>query len=361
MHIDRLHIERIRNLSCVQLTSLQSFNVIHGDNGSGKSSILEAIHLLATGRSFRSSVLKQVIQHGQQDALILLQAGDDRVGVLKQLHAEAVLKLNGNVLDNQSELARRLPVQLIDPESMSLLDSGSQPRRQLLDWLMFHLEPTFHVEWLRYQRALRHRNASLKAPQQQQALSAWNQALVLHGEQLHRLRESVMQIWQPIFQAQLSQLLPQIEIEMQYQPGFNTATGLLEDLVQHTVRDRLRGHTSVGAHRADLSFKTALGRAEQVLSRGQKKLLILGLRLSQLCVLQQRQQTTVVLLDDMAAELDYAAQQRLVAVLQGLNSQVFLTSLLPSALDHVFSALSIQPTLFHVKQGKLQSNSIFSG
>ncbi len=361
MHIDRLHIERIRNLSCVQLTSLQSFNVIHGDNGSGKSSILEAIHLLATGRSFRSSVLKQVIQHGQQDALILLQAGDDRVGVLKQLHAEAVLKLNGNVLDSQSELARRLPVQLIDPESMSLLDSGSQPRRQLLDWLMFHLEPTFHVEWLRYQRALRQRNASLKAPQQQQALSAWNQALVLHGEQLHRLRESVMQIWQPIFQAQLSQLLPQIEIEMQYQPGFNTATGLLEDLVQHTVRDRLRGHTSVGAHRADLSFKTALGRAEQVLSRGQKKLLILGLRLSQLCVLQQRQQTTVVLLDDMAAELDPAAQQRLLRVLQDLNSQVFLTSLLPNTLNDVFDALSIQPISFHVEQGQLRPSSMFSG
>lgn len=359
MHIDRLHIERIRNLSNVQFESLQSFNVIHGENGSGKSAILEAIHLLATGRSFRSSSLKQVIQHGQQDALILLQAGHDRVGVLKQVHAEHVLKLNGNLLDSQSELARRLPVQLIDPESMSLLDSGSQPRRQLLDWLMFHLEPTFHLEWLRYQRALRQRNASLKTPQHQQLLSAWNQALVAHGEQLHRLRQAVMQIWQPIFQAQLSQLLPQIEVEMHYHAGFNTTIGLLDDLEQHTVRDQMRGHTSVGAHRADLSFKTHLGRAEQVLSRGQKKLLILGLRLSQLCVLHQRQQTTVVLLDDMAAELDSAAQQRLLAVLQHLKSQVFLTTLLPTTLDHIFDALSLQPILFHVEQGCVHPNSMF--
>ena len=169
-----------------------------------------------------------------------------------------------------------------------------------------------------------------------------------------------MQTWQPVFQAQLLQLLPQVKIEMHYHAGFNTATGLLHDLEQHTVRDQIRGHTSVGAHRADLSFKTTLGRAEQVLSRGQKKLLILGLRLSQLCVLQQRQQTTVVLLDDMAAELDAAAQERLLAVLQALRSQVFLTTLLPTTLNHVFEALAVQPISFHVEQGQLRPSSMFA-
>lgn len=351
MHIDRLHIERIRNLSHVQLESLQSFNVIYGDNGSGKSSILEAIHLLAIGRSFRSNSLKSVIEHGQQDALILLQADQNRIGVLKQLHAEHVLKLNGHVLHSQSELARLLPVQLIDPESMSLLDSGSQPRRQLLDWLMFHLEPAFHLAWLHYQRALRQRNASLKSHPSAQSLSAWDAALAGYGEALHVVRVGVLAEWQPVFQAQLAQLLPQLEIQMQYHAGFNTDLGLLADLQQHRLRDQQRGHTSVGAHRADLGFKTALGWAEHVLSRGQKKLLILGLRLSQLCLLHQRQRSTVVLLDDMAAELDAAAQQRLLSVLQDLKSQVFLTTLLPTTLDHVFDELSLQPVQFHVKQG----------
>lgn len=353
MHIDRLHIERIRNLTELQLDGLQSFNVIYGDNGSGKSSVLEAIHVLATGRSFRTASLKQVIQHAQRDALILLQAGDDRIGVLKQSNAEHVLKRNGNLVESQSELARLLPVQLIDPESMGLLDQGSQPRRQLLDWLMFHLEPSFHLEWLRYQRALRQRNASLKSMQHQSLLPAWNQALAQHGEHLHQVRQSVVQLWQPVLQAQLKQLLPQLEIEMQYDAGFNTTIGLCADLEQHTLRDQQRGHTSVGAHRADLSFKMALGRAEQVLSRGQKKLLILGLRLSQLCLLHQRQRSTVVLLDDMAAELDAAAQQRLLGVLQNLKSQVFLTTLLPNALDHVFDELAVQPVVFHIQNGQL--------
>jgi len=358
MQIDRLHIERIRNLTDVQLESLQSFNVIYGDNGSGKSSVLEAIHLLATGRSFRSPNLKQVIQHGKPDALILLQAGNDRIGVLKQLHAEHVLKLNGNLLDSQSELARLLPVQLIDPEAMSLLDSGSQPRRQLLDWLMFHLEPSFHSAWLHYQRALRQRNASLKSTASSQMLAAWDEALALYGEQLHQVRTSVMAAWQPVFQAQLAQLLPQLEIQMQYHAGFNLELGLLADLQQHTRRDQQRGHTSVGAHRADLSFKTPIGRAEQVLSRGQKKMLILGLRLSQLCLLHQRQRSTVVLLDDMAAELDAAAQQRLLGVLQNLKSQVFLTTLLPTTLDHVFDDLSLQPVLFHVEHGRVTPRTL---
>ncbi|MEC7121117.1 MAG: DNA replication/repair protein RecF [Pseudomonadota bacterium] len=355
MPIERLHVERIRNLGCVQLEGLQSFNVIYGHNGSGKSSILEAIHLLATGRSFRSHTLRQVIQHGQRDALILAQIDDDRIGVLKQLNAEPILKLNGNLLESQSELARRLPVQLIDPESMSLLDSGSQPRRQLLDWLMFHVEPSFHVEWLRYQRALRQRNASLKSPNSSTLLQPWNQALDQHGMRLHQLRLSVMAEWLPIFQQQLAQLLPQLDIQMQYHAGFDLVQGLMADLQQHQVRDQMRGHTSVGAHRADLSFKTTLGRAEQVLSRGQKKLLILGLRLSQLCLLHQRQQSTVVLLDDMTAELDEAAQQRLLSVLRDLNSQVFLTTLAPTVLDRQFQTLLIQPEMFHVEHGQVST------
>lgn len=353
MNIDRLHIERLRNLDSVTLNHLQSVNVLYGINGSGKTSILEAIHLLSTGRSFRSSLLRQMIQKNHADALIRCESGVHRFGMLKRVDGEQILKQDGVVLSNQSELARQLPVQVIDPEGLGLLDSGSKPRRQLMDWLMFHVEPEFHQVWLHYQRALKQRNALLRQSVLDPiALQAWEQAMGQFGNQLHHMRSRVTSQWATCLTDILQSLLPDVQIRMSYQAGFDVDVGLVAELESSRMRDRERGHTLSGAHRADLKFKSPLGDADRMLSRGQKKLLIIGLRLSQLQLVHQLcQSTTVVLLDDMTAELDRAAQTRLLSSLIRLDSQVFMTTLdLQAALDPLHT-LGVKPALFHVEQG----------
>ncbi len=139
MQITRLNIERVRNLKTVALTELQPFNIFYGANGSGKTSILESIHLLATGRSFRTHIPKHYIQHQCNDAIVFAQSATERVGMKKLISGEQLIKVNGDTIATQGQLAKLLPLQHIDPQSTDIIDHGAKPRRQLLDWLMFHV------------------------------------------------------------------------------------------------------------------------------------------------------------------------------------------------------------------------------
>ena len=218
MHITRLNIQRVRNLQTVALTELQPFNVFYGQNGSGKTSILEAIHLLATGRSFRTHIPKNYIQNQAQDAIIFAQSATEKIGMQKLITGEQVIKVNGDNIATQGQLAKLLPLQVIDPQSTDIIDHGAKPRRQLLDWLMFHVEPDFYHAWQYYSRALKQRNSLLKTNRQisLQELEPWNQMLAQYGEMLHHQRSLVIEQWQNYFQDDLKHLLPDLEIQLEY-------------------------------------------------------------------------------------------------------------------------------------------------
>ena len=329
MHITRLNIERVRNLKTVALSELQPFNVFYGANGSGKTSILEAIHLLATGRSFRTHIPKHYILHDAKNAVVFAQSASEKVGMQKYISGEQVMKVNGDHIATQGQLAKLLPLQHIDPQSTDIIDHGAKPRRQLLDWLMFHVEPEFYHAWQYYSRALKQRNSLLKSQRSLslEQLEPWNKMLGEYGEILHSQRVAIVEQWNVYFQQDLQQLLPNLSIELEYVAGFHTEHGLWNDLCSHHQKDVDRRYTEYGPHRADLRLKTPMGEADIVLSRGQKKLLIMALKLSQIAMLHACNKETVVLLDDLTAELDLAAQQRLIERLSQLGSQVFITTL----------------------------------
>jgi DNA replication and repair protein RecF len=357
MHLDRIRIERLRNIKFIEISSLAPLNIIHGVNGSGKSSVIEAIHLLATGRSFRTVNPKHYIQYHSRDTLVYAESKKNRLGLNKSSDNLATIRLDG-VTVNQSDIARFLPVQLINPENMDLLESGSKPRRQLLDWLMFHVEHDFHGLWLRYQRALKQRNALLKTNASATELLVWEQEMAFSGECIHQIRTRVLAEWNQIFIGVIQELLPSQSIIIDYVAGFDIENGLLQTLIDSRIKDKERGHSLYGIHRADLRFKTDYGTAEQTLSRGQKKMLILALKLSQMKMLYAKGCASVVLLDDMTAELDTAAQTRLIALLMALDSQIFMTTV---DLDAVLLALKnvvFQTALFHIQNGCLVPSAI---
>ncbi len=235
MQITRLNIERVRNLRTVALHGLQPFNVFYGQNGSGKTSILEAIHLLATGRSFRTHIPKHYIQTDTQDAIVFAQSSSEKIGMQKLLSGEQLIKVNGDNIATQGQLAKILPLQLIDPQSTDIIDHGAKPRRQLLDWLMFHVEPEFYHAWQYYSRALKQRNSLLKTRRNLSLadLEPWNKMLGDYGEMLHSQRVSIVEQWKGFFEQDLKHLLPDIEVQLEYSPGFHTELGLLNDLQSH--------------------------------------------------------------------------------------------------------------------------------
>ena len=397
--IERLQISHLRNLTQVNLQPA-ACNVIIGANGSGKTSLLEAIFLLSRGKSFRHHQPKRYIQHHQDSATVHANINDSRtLAIQKQADATTVLRLNQITVYNQSILTEQLPTLLIDPSTMDMLEQGSASRRQLLDWLVFHMKQGFHPQWIAYQRLLKQRNSLLKQRRhlthvQLAELRAWDKGLSTHAALIHHYRETIFEAWQPYFSESIAQLLPAYaeQLSLSYNAGYDTSIALDIQLNERLEQDLQLGYTRIGNHRADIhvhwrsialeqratdkknaSFEvnesTKLPvlkeQAANILSRGEKKLLITALRLSQLPLLlnvknnsdlassdAKLRATPVVLLDDITAELDERAIEILLATLAQLPCQVFMSSLSESILPMINEYWS-EPKVFHMKRGEI--------
>ena len=398
--IERLQISHLRNLTQISVEPA-ACNIIIGANGSGKTSLLEAIFLLSRGKSFRHHQPKRYIQHHQNNTTVHANLSDGRtLAIQKQADATTILRLNQTTVYNQSILTEQLPTLLIDPSTMDMLEQGSASRRQLLDWLVFHMKQGFHLQWMAYQRLLKQRNSLLKntrhlTPVQLAELKSWDKGLSNHAALIHHYREQVFTEWQPYFAKSIVQLLPSYaeQLSLSYNAGYDTSVALDVQLNERLEQDLQLGYTRIGNHRADIhvywrsdesvndqttdartaasahSVQTKLPtlkeQAANVLSRGEKKLLITALRLSQLPLLLNDKErsdslnddlssraTPVVLLDDITAELDGRAIEILLSTLAQLPCQVFMTSLTDDILPLV-NELWSQPNTFHVKQGEI--------
>lgn len=352
--LDTVSLSGVRNLYPCSF-SLGSLNVFYGLNGSGKTSILEAIYLLSTGRSFRTSNVRKMIQDGQSVCTVFTRMSQgQQLGVSKNIQGNQSLKRNGVIVSSMSEFASDLPMQLIHPENMDLIENGSKQRRQLLDWLLFYVEPNFYTHWLRYQRALAQRNALLKTETLENAQwQVWEQELSHQALLLHSLRIAVFSEWLTFIQSALELLLPKITIQVDYVAGFDIDINLATQLQESRFKDKQRGFTQVGAHRADLRFKTHMGLAELILSRGQKKLLVCALKLAQVAFLRHRQKPCMVLLDDLASELDINARERLLQSLVELEAQVLITTVEANSVWPLLQTFDKRAKLFHVEQGEI--------
>lgn len=381
MQIIELTIHHFRNLHTIALQP-SSCNVVLGQNGSGKTSLLESIYLLSRGKSFRHHQPRHYIEHGFSDTTVFARLNDDQtVAIAKSQEATTQLRLNGQSLVTQSPLAQLLPTLLLEPVSLAQLEDGSQARREMLDWLGFHVEPSFHPNWLSYQRLLKQRNSLLKqnfgnaslTSLQQQELSAWDYQLSQHAEKIHQARADIIEQWHPHFLAQVQKFLPQYaeKLRLRYTPGFDTEVGLATTLANRLASDIELGYTRMGCHRADINVvldlvhTDAAGHkhkqtllATDMLSRGEKKLLVMALRLSQLPLLNQVDKVPLVLVDDITAELDSDALMLLLTGLKQVNSQLFITSLTQDIVESIQKIWQDNVKLFHVVQGSVTQLSL---
>lgn len=341
------------DLRCVQRAELHlhgGHNLIWGANGSGKTSLLEAIFLLGRGRPFRTRNSERLIRHGQERLVVFGRLGEpsrQTLGVQVSRRDGTVAKVAGNFVETLTELSQAFPVQVIEPGVHKLIEEGSHRRRRWLDWAVFHVEPGFAELWIRYTRVVRQRNAALKS--QPEHASAWDPELARLGELLSESRRSLLERLQPYWHHSVSDLTG-LPVELHYHRGWPQGLTLAEAVAAAGERDRLRGMTHAGPHRADVTVRLSGRTAREVLSRGQQKLVAVAMTLSQLRLLQELTAVTpTLLLDDPAAELDEAHLRRFIAQVQQLRCQLIHTSLDPDA------ALFGKPErVFHVEQGRVQ-------
>lgn len=359
MRLEQLDITDVRSIREARFEPGAGLNVLIGSNGAGKTSVLEALHLLAYGRSFRARVRDGLIRTGAPALQLFArwseQDGGRRHQVgLRHTGGEWQGRLDGADVGQLSDLCTALAAVTFEPGSHALLSGGGEPRRRLLDWGLFHVEPEFLPVWRRHARALKQRNALLKAGGSSAALDAWDSELAQAGELLDRHRRIYVEALEPKVEQWAQELIPELgTAHHAYLPGWRREELTLADaLLVNRDRDRQLGHTTTGPHRADLLLGFAARPAREPLSRGQSKLAALALLLAQAEDFRSRRgEWPLILLDDLASELDRGHRHGLLAALVASGAQVFVTG---TELE----ALELDPdwptTTFHVEHGAVR-------
>jgi DNA replication and repair protein RecF len=263
-----------------------------------------------------------------------------------------LLRAAGKRVHRASELAQWLPAQIIHPDSHQMVNGGPKGRRRFLDWGVFHVEPGFQALWRRYDKALKQRNAALRSRGQTPVDQAWNSELDMAGTEIDRMRRRYVAELGQIVPGFISAMMEQPDFNLDYYPGWESARhSLLQELTQTLTHDRRRGFTCSGPHRADLIFSYQGQRAAEVISRGQQKLLVIALFLAQAELLTRKTgRSSVLLFDDLAAELDATHRQRVLTLLERMAAQVFITALDKDAIQ---PATGADVKRFHVEHGRL--------
>ncbi|MGH8028582.1 MAG: DNA replication/repair protein RecF [Arenimonas sp.] len=357
MELTRLVVSDVRCVAEAELDLGPGLNLITGGNGAGKTSLLEAVHLLGYGRSFRGRVRDGLVRVGRPHLGVFLEwrdgRGQARRAGLRHEGAQWEARLDSQSVPSLTELCAELAVVTFEPGSHALIAGGGEGRRRFLDWTLFHVEPSFLPLWRRYARALKQRNALLKTSPSPASLDAWERELADAGEPLTRLRQVALEQFEPILAATAAEFLPELgAASLDFQPGWRQADLALADaLLLGRERDLATGFTSVGPHRADWRLGYAGLPAPAVLSRGQEKLTALACVVAQARAFADRQQEwPVVCLDDLASELDLPHQRRVLSALLASGAQVLLTA---TETPAVLTDLPAPSRMFHVEQGRI--------
>ncbi|QZN95937.1 DNA replication/repair protein RecF [Symbiopectobacterium purcellii] len=355
MALTRLLIKDFRNIVSADLALIPGFNFLVGENGSGKTSVLEAIYTLGHGRAFRSIQAARVIRHEQPEFILHGRLeGMERersIGLSKNRLGDSTVRIDGSDGHKVADLAQLLPIQLITPEGFTLLNGGPKYRRAFLDWGCFHHEPGFFAAWSNLKRLLRQRNAALRQMGQYRQLRAWDQELIPLAERISAWRAEYTAAITADITATCAQFLPEFSLSFSFQRGWDKESDYAELLERQFERDRQLGYTALGPHKADFRIRAGGVAVEDMLSRGQLKLLMCALRLAQGEFLTRHSVAKCIyLIDDFASELDSTRRRLLAERLKATEAQVFVSAISAEQIDDMIGE---KGKMFRVEQGKI--------
>jgi DNA replication and repair protein RecF len=361
-----------RNLHSDEITFHSHLNFIIGANASGKTSLLEAIYYLSTGKSFRSRRIRNIVNRdiNAKEFILFGRLSDsydltqyigtkppsihNTVGIKKTVLSTTDIKLNGELIKSASKLAAISPVIIIDPNSFELLTGSPKIRRKFLDWGVFHVEHKFSRLSSEFNNCLKQRNTLLRTAKiDTLQLKVWDRKLSNLAEEIDTYRRSYTETLRLNFKKIISYFKIGNDLNIQYMRGWDKELTMQAVLDKNNNKDMDSKFTQFGPHRADLKV-TIKGRlVEDILSRGQQKLLVLGLYLAQIqCLVDSANKRTVVLIDDISAELDYQNLQLIFDRLAVLETQVICTALDMSVVQKALPNNEIYK-MFHVEHGKI--------
>lgn len=362
MALTRLDISNFRNLEQVKIDSIvDGFNVFYGLNGSGKTSLLEALYYLSRGRSFRCSLHSRIINNNADRFSVFAQVKPENsqtipVGIERQRGGDIKIRAAGQDSTSMAELVHLIPALLLNSNSYLLLEGGPLFRRKYLDWAAFYTMEPFLKVWKQFERILKQRNAVLRNGSSSKELEIWTKELVQCALVMDQLRKEVVENWLPFFQDAIADLLALSGLSVRYYPGWEESLSYEAALAASVGRDRELGYTQLGPHRADLRLTINRVPVKDILSRGQQKLFVCAMIVAQGALLQQRvSRKPIYLVDDLSSELDIVSRTNLISLLLKQNAQVFLTSVEREAFAECCPA---PLKMFHVEHGSVKEVTV---
>lgn len=362
--------KNLRNLSEYSINPSPNINIILGKNGAGKTSLLEGVYLNVLGRSFRTSTTRNIINDNSDGCWTFAQYKNtnnkiDRIGVERKKGNHQSLSINGIHHQSLLHLASIVPTLAIQPSESLLVDGASSYRRKYLDWVLFHVEPSFLECWRNNQKLLKQRNMLLRRLSKKRTttkadlleLKVWDKGFVSSCLALSEMRERISQPLQHETSNYLSRMpafneVEETSVNIAFYHGWVKDTDLEAALEIGLEQDIKKGFSRIGSHRCDLLMTAKNNAVKEYLSRGQKKLLAMAMCLAQAKVLSDQEgKKSILLLDDVFSELDEANAQAFVKEVEALDTQVFLTCLHTN--KDVAGMFSKEIRMFHVEQGRV--------
>jgi DNA replication and repair protein RecF len=354
MQLQRLDIHDVRCLREAMLDFSATVNLVVGANGSGKTSLLEAIHLLGTGRSFRTRDPDEVIRDGQRGFLLrgLVRDSSGRLAhvALQRADGRTSIRFDGDTVRSAGQLAVRMPVTLVTPDTHVEMQTQPKARRRWVDITLFHVKPGYLELWKRAMRSVKHRNALLRRKSRAEELDAWDAELIERAEQLDRLRRGAVEQLSEAASGALRRIFG-ATASIRYCQGWPEGMAYADALKRGRETDLGLGSTRYGPHRADVAFELAGRPVASRLSRGQLKVWVGLLMVAQVMVIAANTEVRpLVLLDDLVSDLDVQARARLIAEMAASGCQLFVT-----AVDEGLVPIPDpkEAAVFHVKQGEI--------
>ena len=362
--VSRLFLRGFRNLGRLDVSPGPAFNVIHGDNGAGKSNLLEALHYLGALKSFRGAKTDDMVALDAGEAVLRAkvagEAASRTFGVALARGRARKLTLDGKRPRSIATWHGALSVVLFHPGDLGLSSGSPEPRRAFLDRIGEQVDATYGPTLARYTKALRSRNRLLKGERvDRRSIAAYDEVLADAGARIGRARAALVEDLAPLTERAFGEVAGEaLPLEVRYQPRVAPEVDALRRALEESfAKDRARGFTAEGPHGDDLSLRVRAVAARHHASQGQHRAIVLALKVAELDVLTRKVgRVPILLLDDVSSELDRSRNRRLFALLARLGGQVFLTTTHPE-----FILLEQDRVDFHVEEGRVRGPGVAGG